>query len=73
MQFLKEDNAKMINQNKNGNKIFDQELNFDNDMYNHKTFINKDFIEDVAQVIHLTTAIFLVYVGCLIEYSDSAN
>jgi hypothetical protein len=30
---------------------------------------NREFINDVAQVIHLTTAIFLMLVGSHLEYS----
>lgn len=36
-------------------------------------FMNKEFIDDVAQVIHLTTAIFLMLIGSHLEYSMKSD
>lgn len=35
--------------------------------------LDNDFINDVAQVIHLTTAIFLMLIGCHLEYSTKSD
>jgi hypothetical protein len=35
--------------------------------------LDSDFINDVAQVIHLTTAIFLVFIGSHLEYSKKGD
>ena len=35
--------------------------------------LDSDFINDVAQVIHLTTAIFLVFIGTHLEYSKKGD
>jgi len=35
--------------------------------------MDRDFINDVAQVIHLTTAIFLVFIGSHLEYSKRSD
>ena len=35
--------------------------------------LDNDFIADVAQVIHLTTAIFLLFIGTHLEYSKKGD
>lgn len=44
-----------------------------NDTEKALLFMDREFINDVAQVIHLTTAIFLMLLGSHLEYSQKSD
>ena len=44
-----------------------------NDTEKALLFMDREFINDVAQVIHLTTALFLMLIGSHLEYSKRSD
>ena len=45
----------------------DQDI-LDDDFYNNMSTLDSEYIEERLQVVHLTTAIFLLFLGAHLEY-----